>query len=231
MTMSYISRTVIVALPILIASFVLQSQDNRTVYWQPDISLNYKHSPLYSQNFSLANRNYVYQNQQTKLSVRQLDLVHFSNYQIDFDKSLGLGIQYRFRENFEEDKENELRLTQQFNFTNKLGTIRLGNRFRTEQRITSNSTIHRFRYRFAVDFPLKGLELDIGEPYLIASTESLLSVGKALTPMYDQRLTSHIGWSLPKGIKLQLGLEYRRENFTQNTAEVFFFLSSVILSL
>lgn len=210
---------------------MLHSQHNRTVYWQPDISFNYKLSPLYSQNFSLVNRNYLHQNQETKLSVRQIDLAHFSNYQVDFDKSLGLGIQYRFRDDFEEDKENELRFTQQFNMTNKVGSIRLGNRFRAEQRITSSSTIHRFRYRFAVDFPLKGLELDIGEPYFIASTESLLSVGKALVPMYDQRLTSHIGWSLPKGVKLQIGVEYRYENFSQNTAEVLFFLNSLILSL
>lgn len=229
--MSSIRKSFLFPLVLLITSFILQSQDNRTIYWQPDVSVNHDVSPLYSQNFSLTNRNYLYQDQKAKLSVRQLDLAHFSKLKIDFDKSLGFGVQYRFRENFERDEENELRLTQQYNVTYKTRSIRLGNRLRSEQRITSTRTTHRFRYRFAVDVPLKGLELDVGEPYFIASTESLLSVGRALAPMYDQRLTSHIGWSLPKGVKLQLGIEYRLENYSQQTEQVFFFLNSLILSL
>lgn len=229
--MSFIRESFLFPLVLLITSFSLQSQDNRTVYWQPDMSVNHDVSPLYSQNFSLTNRNYLYQDQKVKLTVRQLDLAHFSNLKIDFDKSLGFGAQYRFRENFERDEENELRLTQQYNVTYKIRSIRLGNRLRSEQRITSTRTTHRFRYRFAVDVPLKGLELDVGEPYFIASTESLLSVGRALAPMYDQRLTSHIGWSLPKGVKLQIGIEYRLQNYSQQTEQVFFFLNSLILSL
>jgi hypothetical protein len=75
------------------------------------------------------------------------------------------------------------------------------------------------------------LELDIGEPYLVATTEALLSIGKDMAPMYDQRITSQIGWSLPRGVKLQFGFEYRLENYTQNTQQVFFFLNSLVLSI
>lgn len=210
---------------------MLHSQETSTVYWQPEVSVNYKVSPFYTQNFSLTNRNYLYQDQETKLSVRQIDLAHFSNVKIDFNKSLGLGVQYRFREFFEENKGNELRVTQQFNTTYKIRNIQLGNRLRAEQRIKSTGTVHRFRYRFAVDFPLKGLELDVGEPYFIATTESLLSVGRAMAPMHDQRITSQIGWSLPKGVKLQLGIQYRLENYTRSAQQVFFFLNSLVLAL
>ena len=225
------NRTILFCLLLLVNSFLIQSQNKSTVYWQPDVSVNYQVSAFYSHNFSVTNRNYLVKDQRTKLSVRQIDLAHFSKVNIDFNKSVGLGVQYRFREAFEESKENELRFTEQFNTTHKIRSIRLGNRFRTEQRITPSSTIHRFRYRFAVDFPLKGLKLDVGEPYLIATTESLLSVGKSLNPMYDQRITSQIGWSLPKGMKLQVGIQYRLENYTQNTEQVFFFLNSLILAL
>ncbi len=231
MTMFYISRITLNFFLLCSSPFILQSQDNKTGFWQPEISINYKVSPLYSQNFSLTNRNYIYQDQKTKLSVRQIDLVHFSTYKVDFNKSLGMGLQYRFREPFEDTKENELRLTEQFNVTNEIRSMRLGNRIRTEQRITPFNTVHRIRYRFAVDFPLKGLKLDVGEPYLVATTEALLSIGKGMAPMYDQRITSQIGWSLPKGVKLQLGVEYRLENYTQNTQQIFFVLNSLVLSL
>lgn len=231
MTMSCTNRYILFSSFLLLSSSLLIAQDNTTVYWQPEVSLNYKVSPVYAQNFSITNRNYVYQNQETKLAVRQIDIAHFSNLTVDFNKTVGLAVQYRFRENFETDRENELRFTEQFNTTHKIRSIRLGNRFRTEQRITPASTVHRFRYRFAADFPLEGLELDMGEAYLVLTTESLLSVGEGIAPMYDQRLTSQIGWSLPKGMKLQFGVEYRVEDYKQNTEHVFFFLNSLVMSL
>lgn len=229
--MSYIKGILLMLFLVYHHSVTLHAQDRTTAYWQPQVSLNYKVAPLYSHNFSVANRNYVYNDQETQLSVRQLDLAHFSDLKLDFDQSLGLGIQYRFRAVFEDDEENELRFTQQYNITKKIRSIRLGHRLRAEQRIRASSTIHRFRYRFAVDFPLKGLELDVGEPYFVATTESLLSVGKTMPPMYDQRITSQIGWALPKGLKVQFGLEYRAENFAQQTEHVFFFLNSLVLAL
>jgi hypothetical protein len=64
----------------------------------------------------------------------------------------------------------------------------LGYRVRAEQRITDKPTIHRFRYRFAIDFPLQGEALDVGERYAVFSAKSLLSVAKALLPEYDQRV-------------------------------------------
>jgi hypothetical protein len=48
--------------------------------------------------------------------------------------------------------------------------------------------MHRFRYRFAIDFPLQGEALDVGERYAVFSAKSLLSVAKALLPEYDQRV-------------------------------------------
>ena len=207
------------------------AQENFTGYWQPEFSINYDVTPLYSHNFSLANRNYFYRDTQTNFSVRQLDLSHFSTYKTGFNTSIGAGVQYRFREVFENDRSNELRFTQQFNSTKKQRIIRIGNRLRSEQRITNAQTIHRFRYRFAIDLPLKGLELNVGEPYLIATTESLLSVGKGVSPEYDQRFTSQIGWLLGDKAKFQIGVEYRFEDYLGTTQQVFFFLNSLVVSL
>ena len=216
---------------ILIWALEAKAQDNYTGYWQPQISLNYEVAPRYSHNFSLANRSYFYRDAQTDFSTRQLDLAHFSDYKTSFNTSIGAGIQYRFREVFEKEEQNELRLIQQFNSTQKQRIIRVGNRFRAEQRITKAQTIHRFRYRFAIDLPLQGLELNVGEPYFIATTESLLSVGKGTAPEYDQRFTSQIGWLLGNNTKLQIGLEYRFEDYLGETQQVFFFLNSLVISL
>ena len=79
--------------------------------------------------------------------------------------------------------------------------------------------------------PLNGLKLDIGEPYLVATTESLLSVGKNIKPMYDQRLTSQIGWSITQHLKAQLGVQFRMENYTEQTEYVFLFLNSLVISI
>lgn len=128
------------------------AQDNFTLYAEPTITLNYEVATNYSHNFEVANRSYIY-NEDLEFRARHLELTHFSNLNIGFDQSIAFGIKYRWRENFERDEENELRLTEQYNLTHRNRNLRLGNRFRVEQRISPSSTVHRFRYRFALDTP------------------------------------------------------------------------------
>ncbi|MAU26487.1 MAG: hypothetical protein CMH48_04375 [Muricauda sp.] len=208
----------------------LQSQKNFTGYIQPQLALNYNVAPFYSHNHSIQTRNYFYTHGEFGLEVRQFDLSHFSNFKIFDNQTLALGIMYRFRDNFDRGP-NELRLTQQYNLTFKKFVVRYGHRLRTEQRITNMVTIHRFRYRFSLDFPLVGERLDIGEPYLVGNLETLLSVARTKQPQYDQRLTLNLGWLLNEEIKLQVGTEYRFENFTQKTENVLFFVTTLNLSL
>lgn len=229
--MCSINRTVTCLLLLLCASTITQAQENLTGYWQPQIGVNYKVSNNYSHNFSVAKRTYTLRDSETEFTIRQLDLVHFSNLKIRGNQSVGFGIQYRFKGVFDDTKENELRLVQQYNSTKSDRGLRFGNRFRSEQRITNSLTIHRFRYRFALDFPLQGESLDVGEPYLVLSTESLLSVAKASLPEYDQRITANLGWVLNENTKLQVGTEYRAENYTHATEHVFFLLTTLVLSL
>ncbi len=208
----------------------LYAQENLTAYWQPSAAVNYAVSEIYSHNFSLQNRNYIFDDEETQLSVRQLDLVHFSNLKVQDNQSIALGVLYRFRETFY-GGANELRLTQQYNITSKPFVVRYGHRLRTEQRITSVRVTHRFRYRFTLDLPLKGEKLDVGEPYLVSNMESLLSVAKEKQPQYDARFTLHLGWKLSEQMKLQLGVEYRTEDIAQDLQHVLFFLSALNVSL
>lgn len=228
---TYCTKVRLIIAVVLLGITYARSQNYTTAYWEPEVALNYKVTPLLKQNFSLSNRNYIYNDNKTQLTIRQIEIAHFSSLAIDPYKSIGFGVQYRFREAFESNKENEVRLTQQFNITKNTNSARFGNRFRIEQRIQPTNLVHRFRYRFAVDIPLKGLKMDIGEPYLVATTESLLSIGKSIKPMYDQRLTSQIGWSISQHLKAQLGIQFRMENYTEHTEHVFFFLNSLVISI
>ncbi|MCR9227463.1 MAG: DUF2490 domain-containing protein [Flavobacteriaceae bacterium] len=209
----------------------IRAQENLTGYWQPQVAASYKITGTYSHNFSVANRNYIFDDEEILLRVRQVDIAHFSTLKTRDNQSIALGIQYRFRKNFE-DNGNELRLTQQYNITHKPFAVRFGHRVRSEQRITHSSTIHRFRYRFAMDFPLIGEKLDPGEPYFVGSFENLLSVAKQNSPQYDTRFSGQVGWQLDGGIKFQVGMEYRIEDYTASIPQhIVFLLTSAQISL
>ncbi|WP_228027855.1 DUF2490 domain-containing protein [Costertonia aggregata] len=209
---------------------IVLGQDNFTGFWESDIALNYTVFNNYSHNFKVSQRSYTY-DEKLDVRIRQIDLVHFSNVKISGNQSIALGVQYRFRNTFEADRENELRFTQQYNITSRSRNIRFGHRVRSEQRINKSLTTHRFRYRFALDFPLQGEQLDVGEAYLVTSTESLLSVARANASEYDQRFTANIGWLLHENTKLQAGLEYRFEDYTHRTENILFVLTSLVFSL
>ncbi|MEM9078400.1 MAG: DUF2490 domain-containing protein [Bacteroidota bacterium] len=212
-------------------SITLNAQENLTGFWQPQAALDYDVTPTYGHNLSISYRSFFLQEEAFDFRGRQLDIAHFSKFSLKDNQSIALGVQYRFRDIFE-DASNELRFTQQFNFTYRPLTIRYGHRFRSEQRITQNLTVHRFRHRFAMDFPLLGQKLNIGEPYFAGNIEQLLSVTRSRSPQYDLRINGQVGWQLEKGLKLQMGLEYRFEEFTATQIEhILFLLTSVQLSL
>jgi hypothetical protein len=227
--MSYIK-----VLLILLACFsvfnTLFSQSDFEGLGETDFSFNTDVNDYYKLNFSVRSRYYLYQEENFDFENRQLDFVHFSTLSIDHNRSVSLGIQYRIRESID-GGSNELRLTQQYNYTKKNEALRFGHRARLEQRIFSDKTIIRSRYRFTLDFPLNGQKLDIGEAYIINSMEGLLSIGKNEKPELDHRTTLHLGLLVSEHLKIQFGLEYRFEAFNLNTEQKLFFLSSAILKI
>ena len=193
-------------------------------------AINHKVSSKYKMNFALKSRAYIYRDSEFTYEQRQLDLMHFSTFPLNYNHSLSLGIQYRNRDWFD-DKSNELRLTQQFNVTKKRLAKRFGHRVRFEQRILDNVTVFRMRYRFAIDFPLNGEKLDLRETYFVGSLELLNSVNKLSAPEVDQRTTIQIGWLFSKDLKLQAGLEYRFEALNIDAEQKLFILTSAILKI
>ena len=219
---------------LLISGFIALSgyaQEEFTGYWQPDISLNYQVTPGYAHHFGILQRIFFYRDEAATLETRQIDLVHFSNVKLSGNHSAGLGIQYRFRNPFEPGAPNELRIVEQFNLTSKPYALRFGHRWRVEQRIFRPLTIHRFRYRFALDGPLQGDQLDLGEFYWIGTFEPILSAARGFRPEYDLRLAGWLGFFLGEGVKIQGGLEFRREDLWGNPQNILFLHSSVVLNL
>jgi hypothetical protein len=192
--------------------------------------LNHKVSNNYRIHFATRTRYYIFQRDDFHFKNRQIDFVHFSTLALNYNHSLSFGIQYRFREDFD-DGNNELRLTQQFNYTKRNYAVRFGHRARLEQRILDDLTIIRYRYRFALDFPFNGEKLDIGEGYFVGSMEALLSQSTRLKPELDHRTTVLVGWLLSTKLRLQAGLEYRFEAFNVKTQQSLFILTSAILNI
>ncbi|WP_299098527.1 DUF2490 domain-containing protein [uncultured Winogradskyella sp.] len=220
----------VLLLHIILLGLNLNSQNDFEGLGETAFSINHKVNSTYKTNFAIKSRYYLYQDESFSFINRQIDLVHFSTLALDYNHSLSLGIQYRIRESIDEGSD-ELRLVQQFNYTKKKNAIRFGHRFRTEQRFLKDLTILRTRYRFAIDFPLNGEKLDIGEPYLVASMEGLLSTSSKLKPELDHRATYQMGWLLSKKSKFQFGFEYRFEALNINTEHKLFILTSYILKV
>ena len=160
-----------------------------------------------------------------------MDLSHFSSVKWGVNRSLGLGILYRFREVFEDQSTNELRLTQQVNFVSRGQSFRFGHRLRTEQRLFPGLTLHRFRYRFAVDGPLQGKKLDPGETYWIGGLEGLLMVGKGLEPAYSLRTSGWFGYLVSDLLRIQVGGEYRIVGIWDSNRPFLFLLTSLVFNL
>jgi hypothetical protein len=192
---------------------------------ESSFAVDHKVSNSYSFNFAARSRYYLFKNDDFTVENRQIDLVHFSTLKLNYNHSLSLGIQYRFRDLFT-DVSNELRITQQFSYTKQNLALRFGHRFRLEQRFFDIITIFRSRYRFALDFPLKGEKLDVGESYLVVYMEALLSQSNKIKPILGHRTTTQIGWLLTERLKIQVGLEYRLEAFNIQTQEKLFILTS-----
>lgn len=227
--MCYIRRILFLVSVLLAGS--LWAQEDFLGFVEPNFAVGYSLSPTISQNASIRQRSFFYRDGASGLEARQLDLTLFTRYKWSAGQSASFGIQYRFRDIFEPSSENELRLTEQFDLSYRPYIIRVGHRFRLEQRIFSSLTVHRLRYRLALDGPLQGSQTDVGEFYWIGSLEPVLNLAKGQSPVYNLRFTGWIGYQASPGLRFQLGPEYRWISFTEDSIDVLLILASCVLTL
>lgn len=216
---------------ILIGPLGCVAQEKFNGYYEPYIELGYDVTEKYAHMFTVEERTIWYDNESFKLKVQQIDLSHFSKMKLNDKNAIAIGLQYRFEENFVDGEKNELRFTEEYTYSIQPQATEYEFRLRAEQRITSSSTSHRFRYNVAASRSLKGQKIDSGEAYIIGDLETLLTLAKTTKPEYEQRIGVGIGWALNDLIKLELVTEYRLVDFTEDPGHELYFITGMKFSL
>jgi hypothetical protein len=96
-------------------------------------------------------------------------------------------------------------------------SLRMTHRFRTDQTFTAGEKLElRFRYRIALEIPLSGATLDLGEHYLLVSGEPIFSYQEAQLDL-ENRLVVTLGKLFQNGQKLEWSLDYRTDSFFEKS--------------
>lgn len=193
-------------------------------HYEAFVQLEYDLSEKFSQEFTIESRFNWYDDHRWKLKIKQIDLAHFTSYKINQKHDVALGIQYRFEENFEKDEHNELRLTEQYKYEMDLTSVKMQHRIRAEQRFSAE-TSHRYRYKIEITRNLNDAISISG------ALETLLTVSKNSKPEYEQRIAAEINLRINDFTELELGTEYRLDDFTANLGHEFFLVSGVKFKL
>ena len=224
-------KTLTITVFILSGTFASFCQNKFTGYYEPYIKLGYEVGKNFSQELIFEERNNWYDKKAFTFKIKQVDLAHFSKLRLNDKNLVAVGVQYRFRENFAKDKENEIRFTEEYTYTTQPIEIEFKHRLRVEQRITSSSTSHRFRYNFAVSRSFKGSKIKTGVGYMIGDLETLLTVSEGLKPEYEQRIGTGVGLALSDLVKIELVTEYRLNDFTQNLGHELYIVTGLMIAL
>ena len=132
------------------------------------------------------------------------DLALFYSHTLSPNWKLAGAFLYRLRTG-----SNAYRTTQQVSYSKRSSSIRFAHRIRTDQtyRLAFN-TIWRFRYRYSIELPLQGADLNDNEFYLISSAEVLFITSKGQTN-FQQRLSGSLGYFINNRNKFEIGIDYR----------------------
>ncbi len=207
-----------------------RAQEDFSMLIDPEFSLNINTNSRWSYNFNFSNRDILFENKDYNFEAQHLQLSHFTSYEIGFYSKVSLGIRYRFKEIFDKDIQDEIRIVEQFGHSRKFNALKIAHRIRLEQRLREIIT-YRTRYRFSAELPLSGQRIDQSEFFIIGNTEALFSVGREERPKLEQRFSIALGNDIWANTKATLGLQYRYEDYTGNPGSELFITSEITLSL
>ncbi|GAA4294522.1 hypothetical protein GCM10023163_12840 [Aestuariibaculum suncheonense] len=215
---------------LLLTGFEVTAQGSPVVFGETILSIDHSLSEFYKMSFTTRSRFILLHNQIAQYNQQQVDIFHFSTFNLSKDHDVSLGLYYRNRDIFETGSD-ELRFTEQYNYKTHKKGINFGHRFRSEQRLLDFATIFRQRYRLSATIPLNDKKPDTENTYFEGCLEGLVSFSKVLSPEIDQRYTAQIGWHLTKNLKLETGLEYRLEAFNLTSRHNIFVLTQATMKL
>lgn len=205
---------------IILASLVgtLSAQESKVFFTGifPEISLTKKLDKQNKLNFKFENQEILFDSRDLESENPQFkhyrtDLMLFFDRSVRPGMSIALGVFHRFQEN-----EDGNRIIQQLSMLQRMRKIRINHRLRTDQTFTKNDNLEvRFRYRFSLEIPLEGAEVDFGEYYLVLSEEPIFSLKDGDFEI-ENRTAIAMGKLYNSNEKLEWGVDYRTDGFIQD---------------
>lgn len=127
----------------------------------------------------------------------------------DLNKRTSIGIGYLLRK---QDGRFLHRAIQQVTLKREHESISMAHRFRTDQSFRDNEKPrYRIRYRFSMDMPLNGSEIDPKEYYFAFENEYLGGLQDS-EGNFEVRLFPAIGYHFSDTYQLETGFDYRAED-------------------
>lgn len=181
----------------------------------PEVAVTKKLQNGNKLNFKVENQQVFFRNVSNReerwdYSHYRTDLMLFHNWGISPLSNVALGAFYRIQ-----DGNNAARFIQQFAFLDRFRKFRVGHRFRTDQTFESGEALEvRFRYRIAIDIPLNGSVVDVGESYVVLSNEPIFSLQGSEVEL-ENRLVFTLGKLISKDKKIEYSIDYRTDGYVQ----------------
>lgn len=196
---------------------ILSAQESKVFFTGifPEISLTKKINQQNKLNFKIENQEILYDSRDLETENPQFthyrtDVMLFFDQSIRPGMSIALGVFHRFQEN-----EDGNRIIQQLSMLQRMRNLRINHRLRTDQTFTKNDDLEiRFRYRFSMEIPLEGAEVDRGEYYLVLSEEPIFSL-KGGEFEIENRTAIALGKLFNSNEKLEWAVDYRTDGFIQ----------------
>lgn len=140
---------------------------------------------------------------------KEFERLDFENVLIkDLNTKHSIGVGYLLRR---QDGRFLHRAIQQFTLSAEHNAIKMSHRFRTDQSFRDNEKPkYRLRYRFSLEMPLKGPEVDPNEYYITFENEYLGSLQES-EGNFEIRLFPAIGYHFSDTYQLETGIDYRAE--------------------
>ncbi len=191
------------------------SQSLTSIGWLPEVSVSYKLNDQFRLTGQVESMQLGFTKRGTesfnyRYNYVRTDLTMVVSYRLNPNWSLAAGGMTRFV-----DGSLVYRSLQQVSYTRRGLGARFGHRFRTDQTFSTEASMQvRLRYRFSGEVPLQGQTLNDREWYSISSVEQIASVQNSDWD-WEQRLSTALGYYFNAKNKIEIGFDYRLDDFTQ----------------
>lgn len=216
----------------LFSPIITYAQGPETL-WSPTFSYTWEFANRWTFNGKVNPRFFVYDNEREAYVPKEL--MERTEFQFIFDYALfgaNIGGGYVLGPRPMPDTSTlniEHRFLGQYSFSFYIRAARIGNRARAEYiYFTRNTNEVRFTYQLSYDIPLDGLEINVGENYLVVSNEFLGTVTGDF--IMENRFYAGIGWQLKSDRKLETGIEHRADDYFNETSHSLLLVTSFYLN-